>query len=71
MKRVKVLAVLFVSMAAVGAALMLCALTRLMGLTAKMLNWLTKLLIDTTIAVQWTAIDLSNAARGWLERALR
>ena len=64
MKRVKVLIVMFVCMAVMGAVLVMGLLAKLLGLTAK---WLT----IPAIAIQLAAIDLSNTVRGWLRRAVR
>lgn len=71
MKRLKVLIMLFVCMAVLAVALVLRLLARLMGLVTKALNGAAKLLIDTGIAIQWAAIDLTNAARGWWRWAVR
>ena len=71
MKRVKVLIVLFVCMAVMGAVLAMGLLAKLLGLTAKVLTIPAKLLVDTAIAIQCAAIDLSNTVRGWLCRAVR
>lgn len=71
MKRVKVLIVLFVCMAAMGAVLVMGLLAKLLGLTAKVLTIPAKLLVDTAIAVQRAAIYLANTARGWLRWAVR
>lgn len=71
MKRVKVLIVLFVCMAVMGAVLVMGLLAKLLGLTAKMLTIPAKLLVDTAIAVQRAGIGLCKTARGWLRWAVR
>lgn len=71
MKRVKVLIVLFVCMAVMGAVLVMGLLAKLLGLTAFWLTIPAKLLVDTAIAIQCAAIDLSNTARGWMRWAVR
>lgn len=71
MKRVKVLIVLFVCMAAMGAVLVMGLLAWLVyGLTWVLLKMLEamKALADSMV---WLAIDLSNTVRGWLCRAVR
>ena len=65
MKRVKVLLVLFACMAVMAVWLVMALLAKMLGMTAKMLTIPEKLLVDTEIAVQWAAVDLSNTARGW------
>lgn len=71
MKRVKVVIVLFICLAAAGIALLLGLLAKMMGLVAKLLTMPAKLLVDTAIAIQWAAIDLSNTIRGWMRWAVR
>lgn len=71
MKRVKVLIVMFVCMAVMGAVLVMGLLAKLLGLTAKLLTIPAKLMVDTAIAVQWAAIGLTNTVRGWWRWAVR
>lgn len=70
MKRVKVLIVLFACMAVMGVWLVMALLAKMLGLTAKMLTVPAKLLVDTEIAIQRAAVDLSSTARGWLRWAV-
>ena len=65
MKRLKVLLVLFACMAVMGVGLVMALLVKMLGLTAKMLTILAKLLVDTAIAIQWAEVDLYNTARDW------
>lgn len=71
MKRVKVLIVLFACMAVMGVWLAMALLAGVLGLLAKLLTIPAKLLVDTAIAIQRAAIDLTNTARGWWRWAVR